>query len=52
MSIMVNKNTTTLAIKKFNGEESVIAKMRTAMDELRLQNQTLEDNIPNIHQRQ
>lgn len=47
----MNKNTTTQAIKDFADKEIVIAEMKTAMGDLRRQNQTLEDNILHIQQR-
>lgn len=46
---MVNKK---MANDEFEGEESVMAEMRTTMDDLCRQNQTLEDKVFHIKQRQ
>lgn len=48
---MMNKNKTTPVNKESEGEESTIAEIHAAMDDLCHQNQTLKDDIPHIQQR-
>lgn len=47
---MVNKKTKTMTNKGVEGEEIAIGEMRTAMDNLCLQKQTLKDNIVHVQE--
>lgn len=48
--IMVNKKTVTPANEESDSEESIMEEMCVAIDNLRWQNQNLEDKVPHIQQ--
>lgn len=49
---MVNNKATTLDNDESDNEENVVVEMLVVMDDLRCHNQTLEDNVLHIEQRQ
>lgn len=48
---MVNKSVETLPNSEFDSKENVVEEVCAVVDDLCLQNQTLEDNVLHIHKR-